>query len=1015
MQTASVRFGFGGPVQQLDASTRSKWASASMQNRRQFLLSTTVIGASLTLTNAALPQEPGSHGVSIHEITMAAPDVICIELRDPPVVRGGIVDVSVADRGPYNTWLPRTDPRTGLSSYAAVIGPNKKHLRFEDKRATSYLNRDAIDDVAGWPTIDGIEVANVYRNSVPYDSGLCRGAAGIFTTKAASMKHYVFLKLGSRLAQGTYTVTFPPDAGIKETNFTFDDLTTRAISIRTSQVGHRPSDVNKLAYLSLWIPSAPSNGQVDFSSYGLVGPNKFQLITNDGRVVFMGNVVQRVAPRTREIGSGYDATGDLVQYADHTNTIAIKNISRANPGVVTTEVAHGLTNGERYFINGNRAAGSGMSQANSAALGGLTAVVLSPTSIQLRQYNGVDVDTSSFEPYVPNHAKIYKSVTVNRAGTYVCGLDYSSFTGTGTFRVRIPGLGVSDPFPINDAVWWNVAKTDAAGEYHMRSGCALDNRFGYSRPSAFRGGIDLRIYKSTLPELWSDLDAPNIGVTPAIPTGQGAVAPWITPSVVDAWGGWFDAGDWVQRLNGACGAAWMLLDMYEQLPIAAKNTGFGIPKSSEVLDQATYSAIDSMSDIIHQAIWPLDFYRRLQDASGGPDDGSVPSGMGMATGTGVNDCEPSWLYRGATYLYLPDLNIYYYAAAAAKLARILLDAGQTKLATLYQTSAVKAWNWAEKVYSNAGGHGGAYNTGGYADRFYAAAKRNSGWTDAMYVANMTTIKNCQLTVQGRLSAAASLFRLLGDPSFGNIVKNAWTSGPFTLFNDNAAWEYINASRADYPTVSSMKSKYLADVETYILGYSEGTIAYRNMKFKGANERFGNGSCNLSATIPYLYRAYKLSPNKRFKSRCLATLQAHFGFHHGANQIGRSFTAGLGVRPIENTTWEDRRNAGTALPPGITCYGYSQPFFLYILTFSQGGFTYIVDNPNPTNGSRGRSYEDDYENERVMTPSFFLSYPVYEAFWDHPAMFEKSELTIQQTMIPKLCAALFLSGHDGNAL
>src|SRR5262249_18273773 len=140
------------------------------------------------------------------------------------------------------------------------------------------------------------------------------------------------------------------------------------------------------------------------------------------------------------------------------------------------------------------------------------------------------------------------------------------------------------------------------------------------------------------------------------------------------------------------GAAWMLLDIYEQLPVAARNTGFGIPKSSEVLDYATYSAIDSMPDIIHQAIWPLDFYRRLQDTSGGPDDGSIPSGMGMATGTGVNDCEPSWLYRGVTYLYLPDLNIYYYAAAAAKLAKILFDAGQTTLARLYQTSAVKAWD-----------------------------------------------------------------------------------------------------------------------------------------------------------------------------------------------------------------------------------------------------------------------------------------------------------------------------------
>ena len=37
------------------------------------------------------------------------------------------------------------------------------------------------------------------------------------------------------------------------------------------------------------------------------------------------------------------------------------------------------------------------------------------------------------------------------------------------------------------------------GEYHQRSGIALDGRFGYTRPVSFRSGVDRTIYKSMVP------------------------------------------------------------------------------------------------------------------------------------------------------------------------------------------------------------------------------------------------------------------------------------------------------------------------------------------------------------------------------------------------------------------------------------------------------------------------------------------------------------------------------------
>jgi len=45
---------------------------------------------------------------------------------------------------------------------------------------------------------------------------------------------------------------------------------------------------------------------------------------------------------------------------------------------------------------------------------------------------------------------------------------------------------------------------------------------------------------------------------------------------------------------------------------------------------------------------------------------------------------------------------------------------------------------------------------------------------------------------------------------------------------------------------------------------------------------------------------------------------------GANQIGMSFTVGLGHRPPKGPLHENSIAAGVAAPPGITIYGWATP-------------------------------------------------------------------------------------------
>ena len=79
----------------------------------------------------------------------------------------------------------------------------------------------------------------------------------------------------------------------------------------------------------------------------------------------------------------------------------------------------------------------------------------------------------------------------NRTGTNVYALDYGDFTTPGTYRVHVPGVGVSRPFPIEDGVWESAFETVMKGLLVHRSGIALPaDLVGDERPVPMRPGVN---------------------------------------------------------------------------------------------------------------------------------------------------------------------------------------------------------------------------------------------------------------------------------------------------------------------------------------------------------------------------------------------------------------------------------------------------------------------------------------------------------------------------------------------
>src|SRR6185436_13445428 len=169
---------------------------------------------------------------------------------------------------------------------------------------------------------------------------------------------------------------------------------------------------------------------------------------------------------------------------------------------------------------------------------------------------------------------------------------------------------------------------------------------------------------------------------------------------------------------------------------------------------------NGLSDLIHSAIWNLDFYRRTQEPNG-----AISGGMNFAEST--NAGEPSYLFRGDVTTYYPDhIATLSYAGLAAKLSRILSALGHGLLAQTYRDSALLAWKWADSIYSNAA----------VRDAHYNVVRSNAGWDKAAYDAAIASVQSS--AALPRRFAASCLYRLTGGTVYGDIVKSAW---PFDLF------------------------------------------------------------------------------------------------------------------------------------------------------------------------------------------------------------------------------------------
>ncbi|MBC8140641.1 MAG: glycoside hydrolase family 9 protein [Armatimonadetes bacterium] len=484
------------------------------------------------------------------------------------------------------------------------------------------------------------------------------------------------------------------------------------------------------------------------------------------------------------------------------------------------------------------------------------------------------VDAKTNQPVLTGTAKLAKGKDqadkmwlgreVNYAKTAVYHLDYSDLKTPGTYRVAVEGVGCSYPFTVGENTWKKAFVTQMRGLFHQRSGVALGEPYTtYKRPRALYPGADTEVFETK----YNVVDGGKSENFEAMEK-MGTATP-----VPQAYGGYHDAGDFNPRRVTHMRVTMAHLELLDVFPAYFEKIKLNIPPRAGV------------PDVLTEALFELDLFRRLQKP-----DGGVP--FQIETNGDPGPFEISWKQRKPQYVSQPDpWASWYYAGVAARAAKLLAKY-DPKLAATYRTSALKAMEWGEADYK----------------------KRKADGTKDKIKWEMTDARNY---------AALLCYDLTGEAKWQGVfledtVLKADNPNVFqygTAVQRDAAFLYATLPASRKPD-AAMKAKAIAALAAQgdsALSYAGGN-AYK-MATPDAGKPMFIGFWSTPDAIE-LCRAHFLTGDKKYLSGAVAAC----AFASGGNPSNITYTTGVGANPVKNPFQIDYRATGQVPPEGITVYG-----------------------------------------------------------------------------------------------
>jgi endoglucanase len=449
---------------------------------------------------------------------------------------------------------------------------------------------------------------------------------------------------------------------------------------------------------------------------------------------------------------------------------------------------------------------------------------------------------------------------VNHTGTDVARWDFSAFNKPGRYRVMVEGVGCSYPFEIGADVWRQAFVTQMRGLFHQRSGVELGPPYTtYRKPRDMHPADGYRVTKTRYcateggGEAWASI--------PAGDTGE---------PVPGGWGGYHDAGDWNPRRVTHMRVTMASLEILDLFPNDYASLKLNIPPTR------------GLPDILTEALFEFDCFRRIQQA-----DGGVPYGM-ESKGDPLPG-EVSWLNSFPSYVFTADYaSSWCYAAVGARLAR-LLEPHDAKRAGEIRESAVRAFAFGEGDFAKA-----------------KAAKARISWQ----------------TVDDRNLAALELYRLTREQRYHTVFleDSVLQDAKPELFTYGKHVQreqaFVYARLAEGLGDAVLKKKAVAalcEMAERALRYAEG-----NAFNLTTPDRYKPQFLSFYTTPDAmdLTRAHFLTGEPRYLAGAVRATQ----FQSGCNPNNWVYMTGLGANPLRHVFKLDARRTGQPVPEGLVPFG-----------------------------------------------------------------------------------------------
>lgn len=450
----------------------------------------------------------------------------------------------------------------------------------------------------------------------------------------------------------------------------------------------------------------------------------------------------------------------------------------------------------------------------------------------------------------------------NYNGTDVYIADFSIFKTAGVYRLYIDGVGCSMSFAIDEHVWDSPFITAARGLYHQRSGIALTQPFtDFKRPRPHHPADGVIIHQSGLmymdPRSKND-QASRFKDLAAMDNGK---------TTDTAWGGYMDAGDWDRRVDHLR-VSHLLFELIESYPDTLGDVKLNIPESN-----------NNLPDLLDEALFNLDFYRRMQRP-----DGAVSGGIEAEEHPRYG--EASWQDSLRQYQFAPGPYATFTYAACAAHASIVLESHDSTLAKMYLDSARKAMDWAVNEV----------NTGKY--------------------------KAVEVPIRDAWNLASlMLYRKTHEPVWHEQFKQT------TIFKSTrwhiAQWQQFDQTDAAYFYLTLPKDMTDSSIEKFVRQAFFATA--KRMVDAGRATAFGWGGDPGAGvgwgklTVPQAInqlRAYRLTGERMYYDSTIHAVQ----FGTGANPSNLCYTTGVGHRWPTGVLNVDAMRSKQSAPKGLTLMG-----------------------------------------------------------------------------------------------